>query len=102
VIDLRGERLDRLVLLGLQALVVGVPLLLGGVHDGTLGLACPVVFALLAATVWRRWQLGTTDGAPGVAALAAFAGRRGGRRRSSRSRCRSSCCASRSASARSR
>jgi O-antigen ligase/tetratricopeptide (TPR) repeat protein len=72
VIDLRGERLDRLVLLGLQALVVGVPLLLGGVHDGTLGLACPVVFALLAATVWRRWQLGTTDGAPGVAALAAF------------------------------
>lgn len=72
MIDLRGERLDRLVLLGLQGLVVGVPLLLGGVHESTLRLACPVVFALLAATVWRRWQLGTTDAAPGVAALAAF------------------------------
>lgn len=72
MIDLRGERLDRVVLLGIQALVVGVPLLLGGVHESTLQLACPVVFALLAATVWRRWQLGTTDPAPGVAALAAF------------------------------
>ncbi|MCW5889155.1 MAG: O-antigen ligase family protein [bacterium] len=72
MIDLRGERLDRLVLLGLQGLVVVVPLLLGGVHERTLQLACPIVLALLAATVWRRWQLGTTDGAPGVAALAAF------------------------------
>ncbi len=72
MIALTPERVDRAVLLGLQALIVGVPLLLGGVHDATVTLACPVVLALLAITVWRRWRTAEPNRAPGVAALAAF------------------------------
>jgi O-antigen ligase len=67
------SRLDDIVLLGLGLLILGVPLLLGGMLESTVTLAMPVVLLLLAVTVWQRVRLGVRTAAPGVTALAAFA-----------------------------
>jgi O-antigen ligase/tetratricopeptide (TPR) repeat protein len=65
---------DRVVLVGLQVLVLGVPLLLGGMHDLTLPLFVPLALALLATTVAQRIRRGVHDAAPGIAVLALLVG----------------------------
>lgn len=67
-----AARLDDLILLGLGALILGVPLLLGGMLDATVTLAVPVVLVLLALTVWQRARLDVRTAVPGVTALIAF------------------------------
>ena len=66
------DRLDRLVLRTLQILLIGITLLVGGVHPWTSTLACPVVFALLAVTIRERRRRGGGPLVPGLPALAAF------------------------------
>src|SRR5262249_8067001 len=66
------ERPDRLVLRTLQTLLIGLTLLVGGVHPSTSTVACPVVFALLAVTIRQRRRRGGGPLAPGLPALAAF------------------------------
>ncbi len=66
------RRLDRWVLGALQALVVAVPLLVGGRSDWTLSLALPVVLVLLAITLRERMRRDGAPRAPGLFALAAF------------------------------
>ncbi|MEO6030145.1 MAG: O-antigen ligase family protein [Candidatus Binatia bacterium] len=63
---------DRRVLLGLQFLIVAVPLLLGGRQAWTVALAGPVVLALLFATLRARTTAGGGPPVTGVAALTAF------------------------------
>lgn len=64
--------IDRRVLLALQAVLVAVPLLLGGRHPWTVTLAGPVVLTLLLLTLRARQLAGGGPPVTGVAALAAF------------------------------
>lgn len=64
--------LDRRVLIALQAVLVAVPLLLGGRHPWTVTLAGPVVLTLLLLTLRARQLAGGGPPVTGVAALAAF------------------------------
>ncbi len=66
------SRTDRRVLLGLQIVVLAVPLLLGGRHPWTVALAGPILLALLVATLRARQHAGGGPPATGIAALAAF------------------------------
>ena len=66
------SRADRNVCLTLQALILGMPLLLGGRHSWALPFAYPAVLALLVATLRERRRVGEYSATPGVAALAAF------------------------------
>jgi O-antigen ligase/tetratricopeptide (TPR) repeat protein len=66
------ERNDRRVLVALQVLVLGVPLLLGGRHPLTLPLALLAAIGLLVVTLHARREAGGGPAATGVAALAAF------------------------------
>ena len=66
------RRRDRRVLGALQALVLGVPLLLGGRADWTLRLGLPLVLVLLVVTLVERRRRGAGGGVPGLAALAGF------------------------------
>lgn len=63
---------DRRVLIALQAVLVAVPLLLGGRHPWTVSLAGPVVLTLLLLTLRARQLAGGGPPVTGVAALAAF------------------------------
>ena len=73
VIDHRSDRqLDRRVLIALQAVLVAVPLLLGGRHPWTVTLAGPVVLTLLLLTLRARQRANGGPPVTGVAALAAF------------------------------
>ena len=65
---------DRRICLVLQALILVLPLLLGGRHPWTVALAAPVVLVALAVTIRERRRRGERAGAPGVAMLAAFVG----------------------------
>lgn len=62
---------ERMVLHGVQALILGLPLLLGGRPPWTLAVAMPLVLALLVITVRERRRCGAGP-APGVWALTAF------------------------------
>lgn len=66
------RRRDRRVLIALQALLVAVPLLLGGRHPWTVTLAGPVVLTLLVLTLRARQLANGGPPVTGVAALAAF------------------------------
>jgi O-antigen ligase len=58
-------------MVALQALVLGLPLMLGGRSEWALALACPLVLTLLAVTVIaRQWRGGPA--APALWALAGF------------------------------
>jgi O-antigen ligase/tetratricopeptide (TPR) repeat protein len=65
---------DRRVCLVLQALVLVVPLLLGGRHPAAVALTAPVVLVTLAVTIRERRRRGERTVAPGVAMLATFVG----------------------------
>ena len=64
--------LDRRLLIALQALVVGLPLFLGGRQSTASFLAAVVVLGLLALTLRERRRRGGGPHAPGVGALVAF------------------------------
>lgn len=64
--------IDRRVLIALQAVLVAVPLLLGGRHPWTVTLAGPVVLTLLMLTLRARQLANGGPPVTGVAALAAF------------------------------
>ena len=67
-----SDRLDRRMSIALQALVLGLPLFLGGRHPVAVGAGAAMVLLLLAVTLRERRRRGETPHAPGVAALAAF------------------------------
>src|SRR5262249_20239943 len=62
---------DRAVLLALQALVLGLPCMLGGRAAWTVGMAAPLVLGLLAVTVYERWRR-EGPAVPGPHALVGF------------------------------
>ncbi|MCC6848633.1 MAG: O-antigen ligase family protein [Deltaproteobacteria bacterium] len=63
---------DRRVLLALQALLLAVPLFLGGRHPLAISLGLAAALALVAATLHARRRAGGGPAATGVGALAAF------------------------------
>lgn len=65
---------DRWVLRALQALVLLVPLCLGGRHGIALAIGCPLVVGLLAVTLHERRRREQAPYGPGIAALAALVG----------------------------
>jgi len=67
-----SDRLDRRMSLALQALVLGLPLFLGGRHPAGVAAGAATVLVLLGLTLRERRRRGETPHAPGVAALAAF------------------------------
>ena len=62
----------RRMLLALQALVLGLPLFLGGRQVAAAGCASVVVLVLLGVTLHERRRMGAAPAAPGLTALAAF------------------------------
>ena len=60
---------DRKVMLALQGLVLGLPLLLGGRQPWAVAAASAVVLVLLAVTIRERRRRGTAPHPPGIAAL---------------------------------
>src|SRR5262249_53475436 len=62
---------DRAVLLALQALVLGLPCMLGGRAAWTVGMAAPLVLGLLAVTVYQRRRR-EGPAVPGLHALVGF------------------------------
>src|SRR5439155_21023404 len=65
-------RSARHMLLALQALVLGLPLFLGGRQPAAAACAAVVVLVLLGITLRERRRVSGAPAAPGVAALAAF------------------------------
>ncbi len=65
---------DRWVLRALQAMVLLVPLCLGGRHTLALAIGCPLVLALLAVTLRARRAREHAPHGPGIAVLAALVG----------------------------
>ena len=66
-------RRDRRVLGALQALLLTLPLFLGGRQPLAVVTAGIVVTALLVVTAWARRDAASAPRAPGVAAIAGFA-----------------------------
>ena len=66
------SRSARRMLVALQALVLGLPLFLGGRQPAAAACASVVVLVLLGITLRERRRVGAAPAAPGVAALAVF------------------------------
>ena len=66
------SRSARRMLVALQALVLGLPLFLGGRQPAAAACASVVVLVLLGVTLRERRRAGAAPAAPGVAALAVF------------------------------
>ncbi|MFM8409948.1 MAG: hypothetical protein ACKOCT_06695, partial [Alphaproteobacteria bacterium] len=66
------RRLDLWVLGALQALVLGLPLFLGGRQTIGVALGAGLVLVLLALTIRERWRRADRPRVPGLWALAAF------------------------------
>lgn len=64
--------IDRLVLLALQALLLLLPLFLGGRQTTAVAIGCGVILVLLAITVRERARRENAPQAPGLFALAGF------------------------------
>jgi O-antigen ligase/tetratricopeptide (TPR) repeat protein len=66
------DTLDRWMSRALQALVLGLPLFLGGRQPAAVAAGAATVLVLLAVTLRERRRRGDAPHAPGIAALAAF------------------------------